>query len=155
MKKILFLLVAFSAMSFVNEVNGQSRAIGIRLGNNFEVSYQHGLSKDRFLEIDAGLIGYNNGVDFSVQHNWVLEIPVNKGDLNFYGGVGAGIGFNWGGTFNIGVVPQMGIEYIFESTPIQISIDYSPHIGLSLSNNHIGFNRYGTYDLGLAVRFMF
>lgn len=155
MRKILFLLIAIISIASLNELNAQPRSIGIRIGNNLKASYQHSLSDSRFLEVNVGLISYSYGLDFSASHNWMLNISVDKGYLNLYGGLGAGLGLGWKGGFNIGVIPQIGIEYIFEKTPIQLSLDYSPQLGINITNHKIKFNNMGVLDLGLAVRYMF
>ena len=63
MKKII--LVAAMMLGFAVAASAQPRAVGIRIGNGGEVSYQHQLGRN-FVEVDAGL-EYEFGVgDFNV-----------------------------------------------------------------------------------------
>jgi hypothetical protein len=52
MKKII--LVAAMVLGFAAAAVAQPRAIGVRIGNGGEVSYQHTLGNN-FLEVDGGL----------------------------------------------------------------------------------------------------
>ena len=52
MKKII--LVAALVLGFAVAASAQPRAIGVRIGNGGEISYQHQLGQN-FLEVDGGL----------------------------------------------------------------------------------------------------
>ena len=52
MKKII--LVAALVLGFAVAASAQPRAIGVRIGNGGEISYQHQLGRN-FLEVDGGL----------------------------------------------------------------------------------------------------
>ena len=158
MRKIFLLVVASIAMTmFANESNAQPRSIGARLGYNFDVSYQHTLTETNFIEVDAGLLGYGYGFQASAQYNWLFDIPISKGDMNWYAGIGAGVGFGWDNYngFSVGAVPQIGFEYIFDNIPLQLSLDYKPNIGIRFYSDGVMFNTPGFYDFGLSVRYVF
>ena len=53
MKKII--LIAALALGFAVAATAQPRALGVRLGNGGEISYQHTLGGANFLEVDGGL----------------------------------------------------------------------------------------------------
>ena len=52
MKKVI--LVAALVLGFAVAASAQPRAIGVRIGNGGEISYQHQLGRN-FLEVDGGL----------------------------------------------------------------------------------------------------
>ena len=115
-------MVAVLAMATV--AAAQPRALGARLGYGAEVSYQHTMGGENFLEVDAGWnIGWISAAaayDFSIA-------PV--GPLNFYAGpaVHAGVANlpQGGQGFALGVGAQVGLEYCF-SFPLQLSLDWRP-----------------------------
>ena len=156
MKKLIITLIAL--VSITAATNAQPRSVGVRIGSTLEVSYQHLLSKTNFVEFDAGLSGYHgNGLQASAQYNWLFDIPIKKGDMNWYAGIGAGIGASWAyhGGFTIGAVPQIGLEYIFENTPLQLSVDYRPNIGITAYSGGVYYNTDGLTAFALSVRYVF
>jgi hypothetical protein len=52
MKKII--LAAALVLGFAVAASAQPRAIGVRIGNGGEISYQHSMGSN-FLEVDGGL----------------------------------------------------------------------------------------------------
>jgi hypothetical protein len=148
MKKIL-LLVGF-VICTVYSIHAQSisdHAIGLRFsgGNGLgaEISYQKPLGENNRLEVDLGL--GNNFSDFKATglYQWVWNLEEK---FNWYTGVGGGIiSTSETGLFGAGVI---GIEYNFDS-PILISLDYRPEIGISGGLN--GLNS----DTALSVRYQF
>lgn len=166
MKKIL-ILVALIAMSVV-AVNAQKRAIGGRLGNGLEFSYQHNLGEKNMLEVDAGLPGFH-GIEAAATYDWIFPISgwQEAGSWNWYAGVGAGAGWSWGYYLQssyafLGVAGRIGVEYNFDF-PLNLSLDWRPIIGPSFGNGigrngeDITFNRNGLYDGGIAlgIRYQF
>ena len=95
MKKII--VIAAFMLGFAFAAVAQPRAIGGRLGNGAEVSYQHTLGQN-FLEIDggAGLDIYNAG-HFNLGATGIYNIMIaqpqwtDQGELGFYAGPGAGL----------------------------------------------------------------
>ncbi|MDD3480396.1 MAG: hypothetical protein PHI42_08455 [Paludibacteraceae bacterium] len=155
MKKLL-VLVALIAMSAV-AVNAQKRAIGARLGNGLEFSYQHNMGEKNMLEIDAGLPAFV-GIEAAATYDWIFPISSWKeaGSWNWYAGVGAGAGWYWWGWAYAGIAGRLGIEYNFDF-PLNLSLDWRPLIGPEFGAGHIGFNSYGLYQGGIAlgVRYRF
>ncbi len=139
---------------FVDE--GTPRALGLRIGGNVGITYQHGLTEDTFCELDIYLPGYCRGVIVSSQYEWLRGIRVQRGDLNWYYGGGVGIGFLWGDipASLVGVVPQVGIEYLLEGSPIQLSLDYAPFLGISIGDG-VRYYGGGMSNIALSVRFRF
>ena len=144
MKKVVLVFSLILTATFsVNAQKVSENAIGIRLGFGGEISYQKSLGDNNRLEIDLGLANDLNDFKATALYQWVWSLE-NK--FNWYAGVGGGIvSANETGVFGSGV---LGIEYNFES-PILISIDYRPEIGIS--GGLSGLNS----DVALSLRYQF
>ena len=134
-------------------VMAQPRAIGARLGYNFEVSYQHTLTS-AMLEVDAGfspflhqkgimydedgtsyVMNYHYGrAQLMVAYDWLMDIVPN---LNWYVGITAGVSWGYGEFFNTPHYNKDGklITYRRLGLPVggQIGIEYNFNIPLNLS----------------------
>ena len=154
MKKII--LIAAMALGFAVAASAQPRAIGARIGNGAEISYQHTLGRN-FLEVDGGLgipLDGTLNVGATGIYNFMIAQPswTDRGDWGFYAGPGAGFGLGMGETnfFNLSVAGMVGLEYTFWF-PLQLSIDLRQNVG-------IGFNGHGDWNhtsIGLGVRYRF
>ncbi|MGN0235039.1 MAG: hypothetical protein ACI4BD_01820 [Paludibacteraceae bacterium] len=99
-----FLLAAMAIVA-TTMVAAQPRSIGGRLSYGIEITYQHNLSSDRMITLDAGFPGFFvNGFNIEgvVTHDWLnpfnTKIPWNnKGEWNWYMGVGGGLDLWWHG----------------------------------------------------------
>ena len=165
MKRVVLSLVMFAS---VIAVSAQPRAIGVRLGYDVEVSYQHSLGSN-MLQLDAGLSGFG-GFHLVGTYNWVKPISSWKhaGSWNWYAGVGAGAGLQWRiyqawGNVDryysringvAGVAGMGGVEYNFKF-PLQLSIDYRPLIGVGFSSSDAWFNFDGLFGFGVSARYKF
>ena len=159
MKKLVLSLVLFASAI---AVSAQPRAIGGRITNGLDVSYQHGFGEKNMLQIDAGFHGggHSTGIHAAGTYNWVFPISSwkHEGSWNWYPGVGAGLGL--GGFSNsyvfLGVAGMIGVEYNFKF-PLQLSLDYRPIIGWQFGNNHSHFHGDGFWNsgFGLGVRYKF
>lgn len=155
MKKII--LIAAMVLGFAVAASAQPRAIGARLGNGAEVSYQHTLGKN-FLEIDGGA-----GLDFYVGHatvgatgiyNFMIAQPAwtSRGEWGFYAGPGASVGLGLGDEksfFTLSAAGMVGLEYTFWF-PLQLSIDFRQHIGFGFGNGV-----YHPSSVGISARYRF
>lgn len=121
----------------------QPRALGIRAGWGGEISYQHTLGAENFLEADlgwsVGALSVTAAYDFSIA-------PV--GPFNFYAGPAANVWFVNGGGVGVGIGAQVGLEYTFDF-PLQLSLDWRPMFNLIPSTN------FGWYGLALGIRYHF
>ena len=142
MKKIIAIAVSLLAVAFV--ANAQSRSLGVRLGYGGEVSYQHTLSADNFLEVDAGW-GYKS-VSIGAAYDFQIA-PV--GPFGFYAGPSAQIWAGGDDDFVLGVGGQLGLEYLFDEIPLQISLDRRPVFTL------VPGTGFGWQSVGLGVRYLF
>lgn len=155
MKKII--LLAALVLGFAVAATAQPRAVGVRLGNGGEISYQHQLDAN-FLEIDGGLgLDLVNGgmsVGATGIYNFMIAQPAwtDKGEWGFYAGPGASLGLGLGSqsNFALGVAGMVGLEYTFWF-PLQLSLDFRQNVG-------IGFGGAGLWypsSVALSVRYRF
>ena len=151
MKNII--LVAALVLGFAVAATAQPRAIGVRLGNGGEISYQHQLGKN-FLEVDGGLGLVFDGtlnVGATGIYNFMIAQPswTSRGEWGFYAGPGASVGLGVGETnyLTLGVAGMVGLEYSFWF-PLQLSLDIREHIG-------IGNGFWDHASIGLGVRYRF
>ena len=150
MKKII--LIAAVALGFAVAASAQPRAIGVRVGNGGEVSYQHSLGTN-FLEVDGGLgLGFDGTFNVGATGIYNFMIAEFGGGFGFYAGPGAGVGLGLGDAnyFSLSAAGMVGLEYSFWF-PLQLSLDFRQHVGL-------GFNGHGIWfpsSIGLGVRYRF
>ena len=152
MKKII--LIAAMVLGFAVAATAQPRALGVRIGNGGEISYQHTLGNN-FLEVDGGL-GIFNGINIGATgiYNFMIAQPswTSRGTWGFYAGPGAGVGLALGDVnyFALSAAGMVGLEYTFDF-PLQLSIDLRDNIG-------IGFGGHGLWNhpsVALGVRYRF
>ena len=152
MKKII--LIAAMVLGFAVAATAQPRAIGVRLGNGGEISYQHTLGNN-FLEVDGGL-GIFNGINIGATgiYNFMIAQPswTSRGTWGFYAGPGAGVGLALGDVnyFALSAAGMVGLEYTFWF-PLQLSFDFRQHLGLGLGGH--GFYNMSSICLGIRYRF--
>ena len=141
MKKII--VAVLSLLAFAAVASAQPRALGIRAGWGGEVSYQHTLGAENFLEVDAGWtvgsLSVAGAYDFSIA-------PV--GPFNFYAGPAAQVWFVNEGGIGAGVGAQLGLEYEFDF-PLQLSLDWRPMF------NIVPATAFGWQGLALGIRYKF
>jgi len=141
-------------------LSAQPRAIGGRLGYGIEASYQHTLGNN-FVEADLGFVGFS-GLGIAATYDFMIAQPnwTDKGDWGFYAGPGAALQFAfptnaYSGAFSFGIGGQVGLEYVFENTPLQLSVDWRPMIGPAFSNNTTYFWYQGLYSFAIGCRYFF
>lgn len=150
MKKII--LVAAMVLGFTVAATAQPRAIGVRIGNGAEVSYQHSLGAN-FLEVDGGLgLGFDGTANVAATGIYNFMISEFGGGFGFYAGPGAGVGLGLGEAnyFHLSAAGMVGIEYNF-SFPLQLSLDFRQHIGIGLGGHGI----WTPSSIGLGIRYSF
>ncbi len=158
MKKIFFSLAfILLAGAFVNAQQISEHALGLRFGHNdalgAEVSYQYKIpGKANRIEANLGIRSNSTFSAFkaSAIYQWVWRLD---GNLNWYAGVGGGVGSwkvkgtNTSSSFFFGS-GDIGIESNFE-IPLLIALDFRPEFGFS--DSYDGFNS----DIGLSLRYQF
>ena len=146
MKKCIIACAA--TLLAVVAVNAQPRAIGGRVAYGVGFSYQHSVGLENMVSLDVEFPGYSRGMGAAATYDWIFPISAwtQKGEWNWYAGVGAGLGFSFPGVgkplnlgdgnswiapsggFNFGIAGRIGVEYNFWF-PLQLSIDWRPVIG--------------------------
>lgn len=138
MKRIL-LLLALVCLSFA--AKAQVRSVGLTLGPFEAVSMQHMVyGTDDIFQLD---LGYHTGVPSSgslrlmASYNIMILSPdwTNEGKWNFYAGPGFYVGASWaaGKGLSMGLMGIVGLEYIFDSLPLQMSVDIRPCVGTTMT----------------------
>lgn len=154
MKKVLLTLLLACTVVFAG--NAQSRALGVRLGYDNELSYQTYSGRSNMWDFTLGAQGFGSSseysyANFTAMYDWVWNID---GGLNWYLGPGVGVGLGFGaasGDYAVNVGGQIGLEYQFP-IPLNISLDYRPMANvLGFGDGH-GLNWYG---LCLGIRYRF
>ena len=179
-------LVAIIALVCGTMAYAQPRAVGGRIGINDDFVYQHSLSDKTFIELNAGLFDWWNGVHVDFLHEWIWLTPqwTEKGEWNWFAGVGANVGWKWNdphpvynssvkytGSYNarpilVGAIGNIGLEYNFWF-PLSLAVDYRPTLGV-LAGKDAGsiitddgtilpfrFYTNGLWDLAISVRYKF
>lgn len=151
MKKII--IAAALVLGFAAAASAQPRALGVRIGNGGEISYQHSMGSN-FLEVDGGLgLGLVDGV-FNVGATGIYNFMISEfgNGFGFYAGPGAGVGLALGDVnyLALSAAGMVGIEYNF-NFPLQISLDFRQHIGIGFSGNGI----WAPSSIGLGLRYQF
>ena len=120
-----------AALAFAAVASAQPKAVGVRVGNGAEVSYQHYLGGSNFIEADLGFM--SNGFRLTGIYDFDLG---SAGNFNFYVGPGASLGFvngtdgngNAKTYFSAAVVGQVGAEFAVPGVPLNFSLDWRPAI---------------------------
>ncbi len=150
MKKII--VIAAIMLGLATAASAQPRAIGVRIGNGGEISYQHSMGYN-FLEVDGGLgLGFD-GV-FNVGATGIYNFMISEfgNGFGFYAGPGASVGLGLGEVnyFTLSAAGMVGIEYNFDF-PLQISLDFRQHVGIGLGGNGL----WTPSSIGFGVRYRF
>lgn len=168
MKKIILAIVMIGFGFAAQSQEIRKNALGLRLGDNDgfggEISYQRGLSSNNRLEFDLGWRDskHYDAMKIAGLYQWVWNID---GGFNWYAGVGGGLGTydidddyldpdfdDDSGTF-IFVAGDIGIEYLFDEAPIQLSLDFRPEI--YFGGDYADVNNSFGPDIALGIRFTF
>jgi len=153
---ILMFLVAVATAAFA-----QPRAVGGRFGYGgygFEASYQHSIGSSNMVQVELELPAFA-GIEVAATYDWIFPIRSwqEKGELNWYAGVGAGAGYFWPASGYVGAAGRIGVEYNFW-VPLQLSFDWRPIVGPVFTGaTDVGFNAGGLYAGAIAfgIRYKF
>lgn len=160
MKKLVF-LISFIAIGLSINAQSYKTSLGLRMGLGYGLTVKHMLNQKSGVE---GLFysrwrGFNFTGLYEVHHS----IPELDG-LYWYVGGGAHIGvfndryyrgwgtYNTGRTYNvIGIDGIIGLEYVFEDIPVNLSLDWKPAINLFGAGDNIFWGDSGA----LSARYIF
>jgi hypothetical protein len=161
-KNLILTLVFFSMFICATKLSAQTdykTAIGARLGWGFGGSVKHFINDKAALEgvvrfRSFGITGFTSYSYINIsgmyqQHNDIQSVS----GLKWYYGGGATVGL-YSGDFigtstQFGIIGCLGLDYKFDGTPINISLDWLPSFFFSTGT---GFGGDGG---GLAVRYTF
>ncbi|MCF8236778.1 MAG: hypothetical protein K9I85_01345 [Saprospiraceae bacterium] len=167
MKKLLLLLV-FAGLATVTYSQSYSRAIGLRLGWDYGISYKHFLNQKAALE---GVLTYRSWGDAGYNYNYfrltglyLIHNPIEGAEgLSWYYGAGVSIQ-SWGGQYKefskylgknyssvaLGIHGALGLDYKFVNAPINLTLDWVPSFVFG------GWGSgFGAEVGGLGVRYTF
>lgn len=128
MKKHIFLFFAlFVAFAMESQAQDYSRAIGIRGGIGANVTYKQFVSTQSAFELLGGF--YFGDVYASLVYEVHNEFRNDVRGLTWYWGVGASVLLSSGG-IGVGGLGAIGLDYSFGDIPLNISVDWMPHLYL-------------------------
>jgi hypothetical protein len=157
MKKILLSLAIFLSSLFMLNAQDYENALGLRAGLATGITLKHFFSTSDAVE---GILSMRYG-GFNVTGLYERHMTAfDTEGLYFYYGGGGHIGFydtdrwddddeNDDAVMLIGVDGIIGLEYIFEEIPFNISLDWKPAINL------IGHTNFYGDELALSFRYIF
>lgn len=124
-KFILSVLPLMFLFSFQAEGQEYSSAIGLRAGLGANVSYKKFVGREAAFELMGGFYfdDFYAGLAFE-KHNY---FPNNISGLTWYWGAGGAISIADGG-LGVGALGAIGLEYAFNDIPLNVSLDWMPHI---------------------------
>lgn len=170
----LVIIICYCTLS-----SAQPKSIGIRTGAyGTGISYQHHISSEKFLSIDAGVdFGYNAsgnpGTYINGTYNFIWASPqwTKNGSWKIYAGPGVSAGWvedrcvikNGEERMNhfvkglmLAISGQVGLEYNFEF-PLQLALEVRPCVGAHLADKTLSFYDNGFLGIipSLGLRYYF
>lgn len=157
MKRWILPILLFFALTFISQA--QPKSVGIRLGGECQISYQHNVGRGRnFIEFDMGVQALGKGLSLAGAYDFMIAQPTwtQKGQWGFYAGPAVKLAYVWMGGYLVAGA-QIGLEYTFD-IPLQISLDVRPAIGVAMEGNSAFFFGgevlYGTIP-AISLRYRF
>lgn len=162
--KILFIL-ALLAVGLNSHAQDYKNAIGLRAAWGWALTGKHFMNDAAAIEAIVNYRSYGSGAFdynyFSLTGLYQKHSDISSMDgLRWYWGFGANVG-SWGGdwdlidgdsdgSFFLGVCGNLGLDYKFANTPINLSADWIPTF------NFIGWgNGFSGEVGGFAIRYTF
>lgn len=146
MKKYVYILfIGIFTLNSAKAIDIESA--GVRAGFGGEISARFPFKHKR-IEADLGIWGRGNAMLVTGVYQWVWDLDHITPGLNWFAGPGAQVML---GTdlLNLGIVGQVGLDYLIPGIPLSASLDYRP--GLFLGKNN-GFDG-AAFALGLRYCF--
>jgi len=147
MKKIIFIaLIGICSLGLLAQDNGIG--LGIIVGEPTGISAKSWISSSD--AVDAGVAWSISNGWFHIHADYLRHafnlIDVEKGSLPLYYGIGARVGF--GNDVQIGVRVPVGLNYLFDGTPLDVFIEIVPGLAIIPDTK---FDMEG----GIGVRYWF
>lgn len=155
-KTLIFITIIITGFMINLKAQDYQNALGLRAGLSTGITYKHFLSTtDAFEGILTTRWGGFNLTGLYERHGRAFDTD----NLYYYYGGGAHIGA-WSGRNNpwfnntntytvIGIDGILGLEYVFEEIPFNISIDWKPGFNL------IGYTGFWGDEVALSFRYIF
>lgn len=161
-KLILALTLVFCGVFAAQSQSEYKSAIGLRLGYPAALSLKHFISEKGAIEGFVGFRGYTWVRLITVGALYQHHSPISSVEgLKWYVGGGAGAwlwtydkDYNFGadyGSFNLGIMGCLGLDYKFADLPLNLSADWVPTLV-------VGDAYYGGFAAGygaLSARYTF
>jgi len=145
MKKILFSIILVVGLTTASYAQDYNTGIGLRGGYGWGITAKHFLNQSNAIE--GFFYGYPNGFNLTGLyqfHNRAFDVDY----LRWYYGFGAHIGNYSSSYFVFGIDGIIGIEYTFSEAPINIGLDFNPHV------NFTGYTGFMP-SAALSIRYTF
>ena len=134
MKKKLSIIILVIGLTTAAYAQDYQTGIGLRGGSGWGITLKHFVSSKNAFE--GFFYGYNHGFNVTglyQYHNMAFDVD----NLRWYYGFGAHIGsYDYNeptnkNDFVLGIDGILGIEYTFTEVPINIGLDWNPHINFT------------------------
>ena len=148
----IFSFILVIGLTTAASAQDYNTGIGLRAGTGWGVTLKHFVSKKEAVE--GFFYGYYNGFNVTGMyefHNKAFDVD----NLRWYYGFGAHIGsYNYEkqenkSNFVLGIDGILGIEYTFTEAPINIGLDWNPHINFTAESGF--FPGFGA----ISIRYTF
>lgn len=137
-KLVLVAIVAFLAFPLITKAQDYDRALGIRFGQPFGITYKQALGNDNAIEVIAAarFLVYSGFLVTALYEKHFY--PFNIDGLGLFIGAGAHAGFYNYSTqenFNLGPDAIFGLDFTFRDAPINLSLDLKPTYNIFSPND--------------------
>ena len=152
MKKIMGFAVAILLTTFATAQNKTANSLEYKTAAGIKVWDGVGLSLKTFIQDKAALefVGFFNSAGARVTGLYEFHGDLNtEGNLKWYIGPGAHVGFYKGNNTLVGIDGVVGLDYKFNELPLNISLDWQPSFEFGTGRGFVG--SWG----GLGVRYTF
>ncbi len=160
MKKLALLVSMFVLVALFSSLHAQDykSAIGLRLGYPLSATYKFFLNEEDAIELYAGYRGYSGVYSYwNIGGQYEVHKPFPDVEhLHWFFGGGASVlffsyDFNGSdGTTGLGVNGVIGLDYKFESAPINLSVDFMPTIRFGGFDD--GFTAWGAFSARYVLK---
>lgn len=161
MKMLRFLGISVFLLCLSTTARAQAyvQSVGIRGAYPSAITYKGFLNPTDAIEVYAGYRGWRRYRATSINGAWQRHADVpDVQDLYWYFGGGAGLEF-WNyddfdrGSSTVSLSGYLGVEYVFQNTPITIGLDWRPTIYLG-THRVSDFHNFSALSGGLAIRYI-
>ncbi|MBY5959008.1 hypothetical protein KUV50_12730 [Membranicola marinus] len=144
-KSLLFLFGLCFLFAIQGQAQDYSRSVGVRGGLGANVTYKQFVGPESAFELLGGF--YFGDVYASLTYEKHNAFTNDVRGLTWYWGIGASVLLSSGG-IGIGGLGAIGLDYAFGDIPLNISLDWMPHLYL------IGGNGFEAGGGGFSLRYI-